>query len=303
MRFLFPTGTAVLLVLTGCAEISSPQSNDVPDAAFSSVLLGFNNAASSFAGGPDGGAAAWAPAGRGPGHDGGHGPMGRDMLGGGLGDLFLGQGFGPHFGHGRFGDTSLPDRCMFNAATGRVACPTETRNGLTIDRSVAFADAAGAVQAAFDSTTTNTVNSRVSVSGTVTRRDNATSTVQHASDRTVSGLAAGSAQRTINGTSAGNETTTGTNADGAFTVTRVMGDTTKNVVIPVPTGDARPYPVTGSVTRSMQVTITRAGETTTSTRREVITFDGSDTARLVITRDGETKTCTLPLPRGRPTCQ
>jgi hypothetical protein len=33
-----------------------------------------------------------------------------------------------------------------------------------------------------------------------------------------------------------------------------------------------------------------------------VTYDGSDTATIVITRNGDTQTCTLPLPRGRPTC-
>jgi len=31
--------------------------------------------------------------------------------------------------------------------------------------------------------------------------------------------------------------------------------------------------------------------------------DGSSTATVVITQDGVTKTCTLPLPRGRLVCQ
>ena len=47
---------------------------------------------------------------------------------------------------------------------------------------------------------------------------------------------------------------------------------------------------------------TVAGATTTKDRREVITYDGSATAKIVITQDGTTKTCSLPLPRGMPTC-
>jgi hypothetical protein len=34
-------------------------------------------------------------------------------------------------------------------------------------------------------------------------------------------------------------------------------------------------------------------------RREVVTYDGSTTATVVITQDGETQTCALPLSRGR----
>jgi hypothetical protein len=53
----------------------------------------------------------------------------------------------------------------------------------------------------------------------------------------------------------------------------------------------------------MKVVMTSGGTTTTSTRREVITFNGTATATLVLTHDGTSKTCTLPLPFGRPTCQ
>jgi hypothetical protein len=125
--------------------------------------------------------------------------------------------------------------------------------------------------------------------------------VNSSSDRTVSGLAVGSTQRTVNGTSRGQESTTGTNADGAFTATRLVGDTTSNLVIPVESG--RPtYPTAGTVIRSMHATYTVGGTTTTHDRREVITYNGSATANITITQDGTTKSCTLPLPHGRPDC-
>ena len=54
----------------------------------------------------------------------------------------------------------------------------------------------------------------------------------------------------------------------------------------------------------MKVTLARDGSSpVSSTRREVITYDGSTTATVVITQDGTTQTCTLPLPRGRMSCQ
>jgi len=54
----------------------------------------------------------------------------------------------------------------------------------------------------------------------------------------------------------------------------------------------------------MKVTLTYEGQTpVTSTRREVVTFNGSNTATVVITKDGQTRNCTLPLPRGRPVCE
>ena len=37
-------------------------------------------------------------------------------------------------------------------------------------------------------------------------------------------------------------------------------------------------------------------------RREVVTYDGSATAKVVITENGATKSCTRPLPRGQLSC-
>jgi len=92
----------------------------------------------------------------------------------------------------------------------------------------------------------------------------------------------------------------------AFTAQRTAGDTITGLVIPV--GSAAlahpPYPSAGTITRSMKVTVTVTGQSpATSTRREVITYDGSATAKVVITEDGNTQNCTLPLPFGRLSCQ
>lgn len=269
----------------------------------------------------------------------GHGPGMGGLMGGGLGEEFLGGvGFAGMGGHrGPFGAPACTG--TFSTATGRLECTTVTlRNGLTVVRSIAYANAAGAVQQAFDSATTNTVNVKVAVSGTVTltpesaRRErgkghggmgmdregehgfgrlfgdtasivSASTTVQNASDRTVSGLAGASTQRTVNGTSAGTETTTGTSSRGAFTVVRVAGDTTKGVIVPVSTS-APTYPTAGTVVRSMKVTLTYAGAAAQEvSRREVVTYDGTATAKIAITENGVTKNCTRALPRGALTCQ
>jgi hypothetical protein len=37
-------------------------------------------------------------------------------------------------------------------------------------------------------------------------------------------------------------------------------------------------------------------------REEDVTYDGSTTAKVVITKNGVTKNCTLPLPHGRLSC-
>jgi len=238
-------------------------------------------------------------------HDGNHedGPGWGGLMGGGLGEGWIGGiGFGPGLGKGPFDDFDDTGACTFSTTSSRVECPTVTRAGLTFNRSFSFLDAAGAVQQAFDAAKTNTVNAKSTVTGTVTHHSTATSTVNSSSDFTVGGLASGSPKRTVDGKSAGSETTTGTRNGVAFTVARTAGDTTTALVIPIQEG--RPtYPTAGTVIRSMQATVTKAGSSpSTSSRREVITYDGSATAKVVITHDGVTKNCTKPLPHGRLTC-
>jgi hypothetical protein len=235
--------------------------------------------------------------------EGDHGPGWGGLMGGGLGEAWIGGiGFGPGLGRGPFDDFDDSNACTFDAAIMSVKCATVTRGGLTIDRSFSFKDASGAVQHAFDETTTNTVNVKNSVTGTVTHHETATSTVNSSSNFTVVGLAPGNTQRTVADTSAGSETTTGTRDGVAFTVARTAGDTTTGLVIPIKSGEAT-FPIAGTVIRAMQATVTKAGSSpSTSSRREVITYDGSATAKVVITHDGVTKNCTKPLPHGRLTC-
>jgi hypothetical protein len=306
--------TAALAV--GCTDGVGPSTyDDTLSPAFSTIPIGFGSTLNTFAAAEG----EWAPTNREAmgdaqgfdlgfgGHWGGGGPdhdgRGRQgMMCGGLGGPFgagFGHGWGWGFGLGPFERGALLHGCAFDATTSRVECDPITLGGLSIVRSVAYADVDGNVQEAFDHQTTDLVNVRIAVSGTKTRRDGATSTVEHASDRTVTGLAEGSTERTVNGTSAGSETTTGTDDVGAFTAVRVIGDTVTGIVIP---SDQR-FPSAGTVIRAMQVTVTYEGQSpAVSMRREVITYDGSDTATVVITRNGETKTCQLPLPHGRLIC-
>lgn len=338
---------------TACADVtdparSSPLSPAALSGAFSTVPVGYGDLMSSYVGisaSAVQNAGFWLGGGR-------EGGMNRgSLMGGGLHGDFLGEGgeFGRGFGNrGPFGG-GPPCRGTFDASTGRVTCAPVTHGGLTINRSAQYKDATGAVQQAFDSATTNTVNLQSSVTGTVTYAPDddsdhrghdgrgpgdgggpghggrgpcwgdgrgaaglllgdtativsATTTVNNVSDRTVTGLAQGSKQRTVNGTSRGEESTTGTSSRGDFKATRTVGDTTTGLVIPVST-DGRSYPTAGTVIRSMTASIQYTGESaTTITRREVVTYDGSATAKVVITENGTTRNCTRPLPRGPLAC-
>jgi hypothetical protein len=341
-----------LLGVAACAELTSPRQSTLSPAAltgaFSTVPVGFGEVSTSFVGTSAANvpsAGFWLGGGR-------QGEFDRgSLMGGGLAANYSGdeEGFGRGFGNrGPFGG-GLPCTGTFNSSTGRVACAAETRNGLTINRSAQYKDASGAVQQAFDSTTTNSVNTQTSVTGTVTyapdsadddgdRGGNrgpggkrgpgggrpcwgdgrgvgglllgdtativsATTSVNDASDRTVTGLAKGSTQRTVNGTSKGQESTTGESSRGKFTATRVVGDTTVGVVIPVSTDGSKTYPTAGTVVREIRASLTYEGQAaTTVSRREVVTYDGSATAKVVITENGTTKNCTRPLPRGPLSC-
>jgi len=329
------TGSA-LLALAACSDSSAPTSdltNAALQAALSSVPVGFGDLSTSYVGmhaamGPNAGL--WVGGGRDAHFD--H----EGLMGGGLHDAYVGAiGFPDRRGqHGPFGG-GLPCNGVFDAATGRVTCAAETHGGVTVTRSAKYTDANGAAQQAFDTLTTNTVNLQSAVSGTISfdraadsaaapdhGREHwgrgrgpggrllgdtstiltATTNITSSSTRTVSGLAQGSTQRTVSGTTAGQESTTGTSSRGSFTATRTVGDTTSGVVIPVQTSGPS-YPTAGTVIRSIQATLKYTGEDAVSLqRREVVTYDGSSTAKVVITENGATKNCTKPLPRGPLSC-
>ena len=293
-------GSAALLTAACAERISGSLAATLLDPAFTSAPLGFESTSSSFS---SSGGFPGAPFMPGADHGGARGPNmlagGHDFMGGGFGADFLG---GPIGGGGRpFDHGGISSTCTFSSTTGLVTCPPITRDGLTISSTTSFKTAAGVAQAAFD-TLTNAVIKHVEVSGTQTRRDGAVTTVHHSSDQTVTGLTKGSTLRTVNGTSAGTEATTGKDTIGTFSAARTIGDTTSGLKIPVSTG-APTYPSAGTVIRPMTVVVTYTGKTpTTSSRREVVTYNGTATATLVITHDGTTKTCTLPLPHGRPSC-
>jgi hypothetical protein len=344
---LSAAGLATLAVVA-CADATGTSASSLTasdlSAAFGSVPVGYGELASSFIGASAADAPSaglWIGGGREARFDRG------GLMGGGMRDEFLGGvGFDGRGGHrGPFGGPfggALACTGTFDVASGRVVCPDLTRNGITVKRSVQYKDAAGSVQQAFDSLTTNSVSATSSTSGTLTFERaadsasnrgpgsefggkghwgrgrgqggrllgdtstvlTATTTVNSSSTRTVTGLAQASTERTVNGASAGTESTTGTSTRGSFTATRTVGDTTTGLVIPVRTAATeKPYPTAGTTIRSISASLQYANESAvTLTRREVVTYDGSATAQVVITENGTTKTCTKPLPRGRLSC-
>ena len=292
--------SAAIFVVAACSDSSTSPTSTLASreltAAFLSTPAGFSSTDNSFASAADAGEP-WMPDRNARDDDG-------RMMGGGVGpEFFGGVAIGHDYDHGPFGFGYFLFNCTFSSTTGRVSCQPVTRGGLTIKRSFSFKDASGTVQP-FPNFQTNTINAVDSVDGTVTRHDGrVTSTVHHSSDRTVGGLAPGSTQRTVDGGSKGTEESTGKTEDGtSFTSSRLVADTVKGLVIPIQ--DNRPtFPTAGTVTRIMQATLTLSGKSpVTKSRMEVITYDGTDTAKVVITKNGTTKNCKMPLPFGKLIC-
>jgi hypothetical protein len=329
---------AALLASAACQDTTgtsgSALSQAALTAALSSVPVGYGDLSTSYVGSTTAAASSaglWVGGGREASFDRG------DFMGGGLQDAFAGAiGFASRGGQrGPFGGGIACTTSSFDAATGRVLCADETRNGVTASRSAQYLTTSGAVQQAFDTLTTNSVNLQSKVTGTIAfnaAADSATAgdrgrncwgrgrgsfgrllgdtstiltastTINSSSNRTTTGLASGSTQRTVNGTSSGQESTTGTSSRGSFTATRTVGDTSSGIIVPIVTGSTS-YPTAGSVIRSIQATLKYATEDAVSlVRREVVTYDGSATAKVTITENGTTKSCTRALPRGALVC-
>lgn len=321
-------GSLAALIGAGCNNPASSNSTPISSsaatvAAFDSAPPGYSNLTSSFLTSGNG---PFLPTFGGPYLPGvpnlaGPGPMhgGQGLMCGGLGGAFLGDGLAAGFGPGPFGRGGPPalfGTCTYSSATGEVTCPPITIGGLTITRSATYIDSTGNHEPSIDSIT-NTITTTVQVSGTITRPDHGlaraigamdidstSTTVSEMSTQTITGLAPGDTARTINSTSSGTETTTGTSTQGAFTSVRSVGDTIAGLVIPVPVMGMPDYPIAGKTIRAAGESLTvGTGTPTTESRREVVTYDGSDTARVVITQNGAMTTCTQMLPHGRLSCQ
>lgn len=200
------------------------------------------------------------------------------------------------------GSLSGSSGCAWSATSQRIECAPVTRGGLTITRSIAFADAAGAAQQRRDSTTRSS-NTRIDVRGTTTT-PRGTLDVARTSDLTVSGLGRGATTHTLNGTESGVVSGVLTSDRGSATIREESSSKTSNVVVPVPAARGS-WPLSGTTTRSGTTTVTRAGtsETRTSSWSETITWNGTGTVSVTVTRDGTTRTCTRDLAARTGTCR
>jgi hypothetical protein len=189
--------------------------------------------------------------------------------------------------------------CTFDAESGRIECPPITRNGLTITRSLQFLDADGVPQPQRGLNVV-TVNTQLLVEGTVALADGGELTVNRSSDLTVSGFGPSSAQLTHNGVEQGTITGTRNHTTlGTITSSENFSHTSVDVVIPKRTDETRHmrFPLSGTTTRSVEFarTIQSTGATHTFSYSELITFNGTAVVSAIVTKNGETRTCTRNL--------
>ena len=185
---------------------------------------------------------------------------------------------------GRFG-LGLP------ALPGDFECENASPPGLTVTRTCTFYDGDGNEQDAFDAQFTAMVVVHAEMEGTIDRGE-WSATVSRVRDYTVSGLEGDETTLTWDGTGSGTMTRIRQTRDGdEVQMDMVSEQEATGVVIPVPrTPDG--WPLAGTITSSVTVTITGGPRDGVTRERDVtITFDGTQYA--TVTVNGETFTIDL----------
>ena len=169
-------------------------------------------------------------------------------------------------------------------------------DSLTRTRVITFYDADGNVQDGHDPVTTASINVVIDVSGEVVR-DNWTATLERHRDMTVSGLEGDETTRIWNGS--GNGNVQGTHTDSLGTRSYDMSST--SAIVDVVRGlprEENPYPLSGTITRNISVTVIGGPDGDVTRQRTVsITFNGTQFATLTV--NGETFEVDLAARDGR----
>ena len=180
-------------------------------------------------------------------------------------------------------DAALEDlQQMFISVGSQAASGVSFDVPRNFSRTVSFFDAAGNPQDAFNPLTTESIHMLIEMSGAV-ERDGWTATIARSRDVTVSGLAGEETERTWNGTSS-TEVTRSQHLDENGTRSYEMSGvgTIEDVVRGVPR-DENPWPLSGTITRSITVVITNGPNgDVTHERTVVITFNGTQFVTLAV---------------------
>lgn len=159
------------------------------------------------------------------------------------------------------------------------------RGELVRERSVTFMDGSGAEQEAYDPLTTARAHMTMSMEGTITR-DGFEASVSRARDMWVSGLEGEETTRQWDGTGSESHDRSRVTDEFGTRTYEMDGDATIDGVVRTVDRTTQPYPLSGTITRRVRVTITNGpnGDETRE-RTVVITFDG--TRFPLMTVDGE----------------
>lgn len=178
--------------------------------------------------------------------------------------------------------------CGYQASSQSFVCPTQSRDGLTYERSFILFDAAGSRQSEFRRGVTASVRTISRLGGTVAD-PLFTQTIDIADDRTVSGLLG--TRHVLDGTSS--VTMQGTLAEqaGGPPIPMRMTSTSTIESLVLPSKD-RQWPGPGTI--RMAGTMTFGAEPASSYSMRVI-FDGTKCVTITWVMDGSTQTMTTDL--------
>ncbi len=193
------------------------------------------------------------------------------------------------------GPQGVPGFGRQHAAPGRPGGHHAIGGEFSGTREVTFYDADGNEQDRFDALTTDVVHFVTEINGEVSR-DTWSASISRTRDMTVSGMAGEETHRTFNGSGSEDVSRSGTVGDVSRSHEMSGSFTYSDVVVPIPGSDPR-YPVSGTITRSMNVTHTSGDETRTRSVEITITFDGDETATIIV--NGEEMEIDLTTREGR----
>ncbi len=152
-------------------------------------------------------------------------------------------------------------------------------------RTVSFFDAAGVQQDAYNPLTTASIRMQIEMSGAV-ERDGWTATIVRSRDVTVSGLEGEETERTWNGTSSTAVTRSQHSDENGTRSYEMSGEGTIADVVRAVPRDVNPWPLSGTITRSITVVSTNGPDgDATRQRTVVVVFNGTQFATLYV--DGE----------------
>lgn len=156
----------------------------------------------------------------------------------------------------------------------------------TVTRSRTFFDTDGVEMAAYDPLLTASIVTEMETSGDVSRGD-LTLSIDRSRTMTVSGLAGEETERTFDGTGTDSRTRVVTSdalGDRSF---ELSGSLVIDGVVRAVDRESRPWPLSGTITRTMDITILN-GPNGDETRSSVVTITFNGTQFATMTVDGET---------------